>query len=109
MGRDEPRNKVLAATFTTFEFHWARREMDQERDYWAGWKAGWAAASEAIFAARAHDVGRLRAPEPAPHQMAGNKPLEAPRRRGRPPKLQSMAASAPTPRRRGRPPKNRPA
>lgn len=83
--------------------------MDQERDYWAGFADGWAAASGAIFTARNRSgssaAGGL---VPSLPEAAGNKP--APRRRGRPPKsATALAAAAPAPRRRGRPPKNRPA
>jgi hypothetical protein len=79
--------------------------MNEERDYWAGWKDGWAAASEAIFSAQ-HQRGRVGL-EPSLPETAGNKPSDPPRRRGRPPKAATMAAAAPAPRRRGRPPKNR--
>lgn len=79
--------------------------MAEERDYWAGWMDGWAAASQAIFGAR---NPRARAPfEAALPEAAGNKPLVLPRRRGRPPKSATIAAASPAPRRRGRPPKNR--
>lgn len=84
--------------------------MEKQPDYWAGWKDGWAAATNAIFSAqnRSHDSQPQPAQPPRLEailpEAAGNKPGQ--RRRGRPPK--SAALALPAPRKRGRPPKKRP-
>lgn len=80
--------------------------MEKQPDYWAGWMDGWAAATNAIFAARnTAPVPQPARLEPSLAEAAGNKPT--PRRRGRPPKSAALALAAP--RKRGRPPKHRPA
>ncbi len=98
--------------------------MADRNDFMQGWMSGWAAATSALTQSLQQALqgsGRareMRIAQAALADMSGNKPMTAPRRRGRPPKSATPArrrrgrpkksakgAQSRPPRRRGRPPK----
>ena len=75
--------------------------MEKQPEYWTGWRDGWEAATEAIFASQNGTGGGHASAAASNLATAGNKPAIALRPRGRPRKSVATAA----PRKRGRQPK----